>query len=72
MGKEHQKHQFFFFSSSQQCSSKFSTITVPADALYAEIIWALTVALKSFSVNSCDDISKTFKAMLAKFIVILP
>ena len=53
----------FFSSSSQPSSSKTSTINVPADAVCSEIIWALTVAQKNFSANSCDDMTETFKKM---------
>ena len=53
----------FFSSSNQATSSMSSTIAMPADAVCAEIIWALTLAHKIFSANSCDGISKTFKAM---------
>ena len=53
----------FFSSSSQPSSSKTSTINVPADAVCSEIIWALTVAQKNFSANSCDDMNETFKKM---------
>ena len=55
----------FFSSSSQASSSKSSTIAMTTDAVCAEIIWALTVAHKNFSANSCEGISKTFKAMFA-------
>ena len=64
----------FFSSSSQPSSSKTSNITVPADAVCAEIIWALTVAQKNFSANSCDDMRKLLKQYFqtVKFIASLP
>ena len=50
-------NSFFFFK--QPSFNKSSTITVPADAVCAKIIWAQN----SFLANSYDDMSKTFKTV---------
>ena len=64
----------FFSSSSQPSSSKTSNITVPADAVCAEIIWGLTVAQKNFQQIPVMILVKLSKKCFqtAKFIATLP
>ena len=52
-----------FFFRSQPSFSKSSTISVSANAVYAEFIWPLPVAQKNFSASFCDGKSETFKTM---------